>query len=360
MQENVNEQQEIDSTDIVINNESKSVAKNLVEEGEILLPDDVMALVAAIKAGSEKKILACIKSGVNLNTLISEHMAIGFNSGSVKSKQKLSTPLALAVLQLDYDIVKILLMNNADPNMLGSDNRSVIEVLMLSIANIIINQILHRPLERNVRLAIKVKTTMNEKIIKTAHTILDLLLSYGLKPNIEWTEFFNQGIQELTQTSRDEEKNIISRNAASKNLDALLTYYKVKGIKKAYLSKAGHAMIWLKNRNATRSNPLKDYIKSVSNINELTVLASREIQSEKHKFTTEVINAMLKLPGWPVVLTDLVVQYSASSFASKVAEQRLKDNKIIKFWKCEPGLSLTLESDTRKKEQEFQYNLYMA
>lgn len=222
-------------SEIANNAESKAEAADVVEEGEIVLPDDVVTLIAAIKDSSAKKVLACIKGGVNLNALIPANIATSFHSSRVKSNKELSTPLGLAISKLDYNIVKTLLENGANPNMLGSDNRSMIETLMCGIGHIICRQVLNQPIKQNLRLSvtfslpIKVKTTMKEKVIKTAEAILDLLLSYDLKSDVEWTEVFNGATKELTEASGYEHNGIARRKAAPKRFDAILKVAGVKG-----------------------------------------------------------------------------------------------------------------------------------
>lgn len=126
---------------------------------------------------------------------------------------------------------------------------------------------------------------------------------------------------------------------------------------KSLLSGVVHAGLWVINRKSTRPSQIHDYLQSVSHIKKSAIFASQEIQSEKHKYRIEIVNAMFKVKSWPVDLTNIIIQYTAS-FANEVAEQRLKEDKFIKFWKHEPDL--LIEPDTRKKVQEFQYELYTS
>jgi hypothetical protein len=134
----------------------------------------------------------------------------GHTCGDHQTVKEFTTPLGLACYKLDYDVVKALLENGANPNIPGSDFRSLVEMIMIGVGRIDLSVVLNSSrvdlYNKEYILHVDEKPlttkTINHDVINTAGRILDLLLCHDLNPDFEWTEPFNQCLIQLRKCKR--------------------------------------------------------------------------------------------------------------------------------------------------------------
>ncbi len=329
-------------------------------EGLIVDPKTV-ALVRAIKQGDAVNVLACIKTGVNVNAMVPEDVAD--NPGTVK----FTTPLGLAVPQLNYKIVKILLENGADPNILSSDDQSLLERLMIGLATIDLDNALGKPTKRKLTLfgnslPIEVDNSITSDVIGNAEKLLDRLLCYDLNPQIEWTSEFNKGNQHITETIQYSHQTQAIKYAPSEMLKIFGEATKKELNVKSKLSLGVmRGILWVKAHTGKKSSAyhLPDYIASVSEVRNKVIEAAAEIKKEKVNLSNSAIaSALHGVSGWVNDVSNLVTQYN-SNFSKEVAKKRFKEKKMLKFWKTVDQEKL-IALETKKRAQTELYGTYTS
>jgi len=337
-------------TDSDINDENTTLAETKDE----IQKSNFDALIAAIRENDDKKVMAYIQEGVDINALTPDVSGEYFFFGEIdgdNNQHEFTTPLGLAVFQLNYTIVRILLENGANPNITGNVNRSMIEMVMISMGVIAQGQAMDQPLKRKLQvtrdfsLPIKIKTTIRSSVIQNAHEVLDLLLCYGLKPHAVWTTLFEKGQQGIMQVIGYNNGSIAIKKRCLQEMDREIDALEIGRILKTIVSTIGHVVMWYKGRKIVKPiNYFYDYLYSIAQIRQRAAVSAAEIHQEIEKYQVEVeieiLTNIQKLATsvWPTELTDLVVEYMNifAEISKKIANRRLHMKEIIKFWQIAP------------------------
>ncbi len=236
------------------------------------------------------------------------------------------TLLQRATHALNYKLIKLLLENDANPNILNSKNISLLEILLMP-------------------------QSTDKKLIEQ---ILDLLLCYGLNTDVKFSEvsiLFHDALRDglpglleayetmLMDAIRDdqvaltlvdmgiEDKEISPRNRTDTLNELSLTSREKKA-----------AVEFAKS--------MLDFAVTLQHLHENISIAVKEIREEKIHYDKssrkEIDTALHKLPS---VLVDIVSQYTLD-VPKDISEKRLAQNRTLSFWQ-QKELPLTKEGEDK-------------
>jgi hypothetical protein len=312
----------------------------------LIVNQKTLAFVQAIKKGDAVRVLACINEGVDVNAIVPDDSMREFvNDSKDDVALTFSTPLGLAVYQLEYDIVKMLLEHGANPNIDGSHDgnaQSLIERLMMGISIIDMNNVLGQPTKRNLTFfgissPFKVSKTISPAVIDNVEKLLDLLLCYDLNPDIAWTNAFKKSNEMLISAIEDCHSFQAKQDARLELINAFRNIFKNRLKELSMKNKleliVSRGILWLGRKIEKRDSVyhLPDYIASVSEVQDKAKAAVTEIKQEKVALNNAIESALKGVSGWVKEITNIASEYT--NFSKEVAEKRLKEKKTLKFWK---------------------------
>ncbi|MBA2649663.1 MAG: hypothetical protein H0U75_08755 [Legionella sp.] len=337
------------STEPVLDDSSNEKTKPNLPCSLSDLNDIHKELVSSIEHYDYASVVDLIESGIDLNIVI------------LKNNEEI-TPLGIAVTNIDLQMTQLLLENGACPNLTATQNRSVVELLMISIGSIEITsgQSKKHPMTVfGIKTPINIKTVqqgITSEQIENAHKIIDLLLCYGLKKVFKWTEEFEQAIYNLTQAAQNEYRTLVKRQAFPQIIDDSLKLMK-PGIKKKLISctlKGAIALAKIKAPPPPHSGKRDTYIMSLSRLKPKILEAATGIENEKIQYNKQIFLCT----QFPTVILSLILHYS-NSFIEAIANQRQKEKRIFNFWVDVNYDEQQVKRDSVRVAQYHEYNAFI-
>lgn len=311
---------------ILVNSDNKTTPS-------VALDDATKLLVKAIQENDYKAAFQAIKNNadVNVNALFSKKMDV-------------CTPLQMAVYRLDYKLVKLLLENGANPNILNAKNQSTLELLMMAIRMYVINEGLGEEEQYvpkifallSIQKEFSRPIKLDQSKLTTAKQILDLLLCYGLNPNSKWTQKYIDDHNEMAIAASyiklRNERELVEEFYTSQL--GLLMKAAAWGVKKYYFP--GEKI----DKNSDEH--LYDYVLTSQNVKPQALIAAKEIQTEYYRALYPKIDAGVERQ-LADVLINLILQYLIATsdfsypldFSKQIAEKREIQKKAVSFWQHE-------------------------
>jgi hypothetical protein len=335
------------------------------------------SLIQAVKKKDYHAALQAINDKANANVNISSFCFYE------KEKPEFITPLQIAVHHLDFKIIKLLLENGADPNILCSNNLSILELILIKLGLRVIGEssgdreryipkffeLLH--IKKEFSKSIKLNAS---ELIETEN-ILNLLLCYGLNPDPAWTEHFALSHQDLisaaSHNKSSEQRLLESCISIPEGLSTAIEISleekndNFSTFNKKILAGLGFGLattiVWIgktyknarTNKNAYQN--LNDYNLTCQNIKKHTLIAAEEIQNEYYRVLQPEVDEGLKYQ-FASVLIDLILQYVidftySPDFSKQIYEKRVMERKIVRFWMHQDA-SLKLNKEDKERLQQ--------
>jgi hypothetical protein len=360
--------------------------ENAIKSNEELIATEF--LVDAVEQGDYKTALATIKDGANVNEISVFHKVDDDDAVRV---EWIATPLQFAVYSLHYRLIKLLLENGADPNIVFEGGESIVEILMMKIGHWICAEYDRKKenyvpkffqtfgIQKEFSRPIKLR----KKNIDTIEKILDVLLCYGLDPNIPRNEEFINAqnnfkeidVRNIKQARKTLETNAVLFTHLSTSFDISLEEnksnlssfekklytYLAYGVAKSIIG-LGSAYLHYKNRKKI-DNHIHNFILTDENITHQMHLSQEEIKAEKNKCWLDYGNFIFRILDVyriPSVLINLILEYCSIDLNKIISQKRLAEKRTLHFWPSQKMLtpSLTKEEKAFLRERE-KYKIHL-
>jgi hypothetical protein len=240
---------------------------------------------------------------------------------------KLVSPLCCAVSCFNDQIVEYLLQYGADPNggeLLFPSKSSLIELLLVEMVKFNADQPKHRKwLFGIVPTPIKVGSILGTTLIEATRRIVDLLICYGLKPEI-WSNSMLKFADRVHRhmLSRSKIMPILAAKQESSDAYGDENYSFFEGLKQ--FKKDMEQLQFFKSRN------FYPFLSSINDLPQQTYKIKQRLDSLKEEILP--FSQIEELRSIPKPIIDLIVEYIILP-ADIASFLRQKKENIIDFWK---------------------------
>ena len=345
---------------IIRNSKTNTVVDNIQEENDEeknnILDAPTRLLIESIKCNDFKSAYVAIQNNAKINVLLPMPLR-DINNG--RKVLTYLTPLQLAVFMLNDKIIKLLLDNGADSNILTSEKQSTLELLLTLLTYRVLDETLKMEEKYtptlfsllNIQKEYSTPIKLTRAQISAAEQTLELLLCYGLNPEPPWTETFMRAMTELEsalyyQKKHDKKplKNLLTDPVAAATIvEVGLEEQNASSLKKSILvglvKGIATAGCWAKKiydeakTDKASHDHLNDLVFTLKNIKNQTAILAAEIKQDKAKYIIDLrhhIDDGLKY-RFASVLTEIVLEYAIELSAS-IADKRKSQKQSAHLW----------------------------